>query len=236
MTELSWIGSLWLASAVITGPFFSYLAWKIGYRWLLFAGVLCSSLALMFASLATEIWHLYITQGFMSGLGASLIWFPCITAPQTWFNKRRGFAVGLAISGSGCGGFVFPYVAQGVIDRAGYRWSLRALGMSPFKSSLFRLTTRIGFIVFALISFTTLVVRPLNRPRKPKYIIDLAPFRNIQFNLLLVVQIITNFSFNVRIILLILTSTADWLFKSADTVDIFTWQVSTQKTAVYCTY
>ncbi|KAI8143075.1 major facilitator superfamily domain-containing protein [Fennellomyces sp. T-0311] len=181
MTTLSWIGSLWLASAVVTGPFFSYLTWKIGYRWLLFVGIFCCTLSLMLASLATEIWHLYLTQGFLSGLGASLIWFPCITAPQTWFEKRRGFGVGLAISGSGCGGLALVNVAQAVLEKAGYRWSLRAL----------------GFISFALLSFTALVVRPLNPPQKPKQIINFAPFRNMQFNLLFVVQIVTNFSFNI---------------------------------------
>lgn len=55
MTALSWIGSFWLALSNIVGPFFGYLAGRIGYGWMLTAAVLCCTLSMMFASLATEV-------------------------------------------------------------------------------------------------------------------------------------------------------------------------------------
>ncbi|KAI9488801.1 major facilitator superfamily domain-containing protein [Zychaea mexicana] len=181
MTELSWIGSLWLAMSVILGPFFNYLAWRIGYFWLLVAGALCSCLGFMMASLASEIWHLYLTQGFLLGLGASLVWFPCISAPQSWFMERRGLAVGLAMAGSGCGGLVFNNVAQALMKTVGIHWAMRIL----------------GFIVLVLLAFSTQVVRPLNPPRKPGFPVTLVPFKNVQFCILFVIQVITNFAFNI---------------------------------------
>ena len=181
MTALSWVGSLWLAMSVLLGPLFSYLAWRIGYTWLLVLGTLCSSLGFMMASLASEVWHLYLTQGFLLGLGASLIWFPCISSPQSWFLKNRGLAVGISMAGSGCGGLVFSNVAQALMKTVGIHWAMRVL----------------GFIVLVLLSFCTLVVRPLNPPRDPGFPITLVPFRNPQFCILFLIQVITNFSFNV---------------------------------------
>lgn len=183
MTALSWIGSLWLAMSVILGPFFNYLAARVGYKWLLGTATILCCLATMMASLANEIWQLYITQGAMAGLGACLVWFPCVSAAQQWFSKRRGLSVGIALSGSGCGGLVFGNLCQAIIDRLNVQWSLRIM----------------GFIILAMLSFCTCVVRPLNPPDKSVPIITLKPFKNFQFCLLFLVQFITNFAFNVSI-------------------------------------
>ena len=58
-------------------------------------------------------------------MGASFVWFPCIGAPQQWFNHHRGLAVGLAMSGSGIGGLVVSNICQAAIEQIGYRWALR---------------------------------------------------------------------------------------------------------------
>ncbi|ORZ05260.1 major facilitator superfamily domain-containing protein [Absidia repens] len=184
MTALSWIGSLWLAMAVILGPVYGYLAYKIGYRWLLIGAVLCNTLALMLASISTEIWQLMLTQGVLAGFGASLVWFPCVSASQQYFDKRRGMAVGISISGSGFGGLVMSNIVEAINSTLGVRWSLRV----------------VGFINLALLSFTACVVRPLHPPPPCNTLsqsINLKPFRNIQFCLLFAIQFVGNFAFNV---------------------------------------
>jgi MFS family permease len=55
MTQLSWIGSLWLALANIVGPFYSWFAVKVGYKWMLVTALFLCTLAMMFASIATEV-------------------------------------------------------------------------------------------------------------------------------------------------------------------------------------
>ncbi|SAM08669.1 hypothetical protein [Absidia glauca] len=183
MSALSWIGSLWLAMAVVLGPIYGYVAYKIGYRWILISAVICNTLALMMASISHEIWQLMLTQGFLAGFGASLAWFPCISAPQQYFSKRRGMAVGIAISGSGFGGLVMSNIVEAINKTLGIRWSLRV----------------VGFINLVLISFAACVVRPLNPPPPCKFSqsLNLKPFRNVQFCLLFAVQFIGNFAFNV---------------------------------------
>ncbi|KAL0094038.1 major facilitator superfamily domain-containing protein [Phycomyces blakesleeanus] len=183
MNSLSWIHSLWLALANIVGPFFCFFAYRIGYKWMLVVAIFLCSGSMMLASLATQIWHLYLTQGVLAGIGASLVWFPCVSAAQQWFSRKRGLSVGLAISGSGFGGLVLSNVIQAAIDNLGYRWSLRIL----------------GFITFALLCICAAFVRPLNRPShvSGSRIIDLSPFRNSQFVILFVVQVLCNFAFNI---------------------------------------
>lgn len=119
------------------------------------------------------------------GVGASLVWFPCVSAAQQWFSKRRGLSVGIAISGSGFGGLILSNVIQAAIDHLGYQWALRI----------------VGFISFVLLIIAACTVRPLNVPQKTEIkILDLRPFRNFQFVLLFAIQFIGNFAFNVSVV------------------------------------
>ncbi|ORX46267.1 MFS general substrate transporter [Hesseltinella vesiculosa] len=183
MTTLSWIGSIWLAMAVILGPVYGYVVYKVGYRWILISAVFCNTFAMMMASISTEMWQLMLTQGFLAGFGASLVWFPCISAPQQYFSKRRGMAVGIAISGSGFGGLVMSNIATAVNSTLGIGWSLRV----------------VGFINLVFLSFAAAVVKPLNPPPAVKLsqCINLKPFTNKKFCILFLIQFIGNFAFNV---------------------------------------
>jgi MFS family permease len=45
-----------------------------------------------------------------------------------WFNKKRGFALGLASGGSGIGGLVVPFIITAINENLGIEWSFRILG------------------------------------------------------------------------------------------------------------
>lgn len=45
-----------------------------------------------------------------------------------WFNKKRGFALGLASGGSGIGGLVLPFIITPLNDKLGIAWTYRILG------------------------------------------------------------------------------------------------------------
>lgn len=46
-----------------------------------------------------------------------------------WFDKRRGLALGIAVSGIGAGGMIFPLVIQGLFDQFAWREALRVLAL-----------------------------------------------------------------------------------------------------------
>ena len=62
-------------------------------------------------------------------------------AIAAWFDRRRGLALGVAMSGVGLGGFIMPQLAQALIDRVGWRGTYPILGL---------LTLAIAFPLVAL--------------------------------------------------------------------------------------
>ncbi|KAI8388862.1 major facilitator superfamily domain-containing protein [Radiomyces spectabilis] len=196
MTKLSWIGSICIAMFFILGPINDWVVRKLGYtKMLLIAAILCP-LALMLASISHEIWHLYLTQGLMFGIGASFVWFPCISAPQQWFTKRRGLGVGVAMSGAGIGSLICSNITQAVISSLDYRWALRILGFICF--------------VFLLLSAATIRTFAPNCEeasangikRKSMIRIQLDLLKNVQFDIMLMIGFITTFGYLVPSFLL----------------------------------
>jgi MFS family permease len=50
-------------------------------------------------------------------------------AIAAWFDRRRGLALGIAMSGVGLGGFVIPQLANNLIERLGWRGAYFCLGL-----------------------------------------------------------------------------------------------------------
>src|SRR5204862_883250 len=50
-------------------------------------------------------------------------------AIAAWFDRRRGLALGIAMSGVGLGGFIMPQLAEALIERVGWRGAYASLGL-----------------------------------------------------------------------------------------------------------
>ncbi|KAF9996410.1 hypothetical protein BGZ80_006837 [Entomortierella chlamydospora] len=136
VSAVSWIGTSAFGCMYILGGFTSLFAARIGYRKMILAGSFFVSGGLIAASFATKVWHLYLTQGILYGIGASMA-NPCIlSAPAQWFVARRGMASGIGISGSGIGGLVFSILVEKLNAHIGYRWCLRVLGIFAWCSMI----------------------------------------------------------------------------------------------------
>ncbi|KAI8138982.1 major facilitator superfamily domain-containing protein [Fennellomyces sp. T-0311] len=177
--ELTWIGSLWYCLCNITGPFYIWMSSKIDDRYTVAAACILSTLSMILASFTNEVWQLYLTQGIMSGIGASLAWFSCMRGPQEWFSKRRGLAVGITMSASGAGGLTFSNIAQACFKTIGWRWSLRVL----------------GFMQFALLAVSAACCLRLNPPQKNVSFVDIKDLKNKKFLILFFIHFIGNFAF-----------------------------------------
>ena len=75
-----------------------------------------------------EYWHFLLAFGLLNGVGTSLLFTPSIAAIGHFFRARRGFASGIASTGGGIGGVVFPLMLQVLFARLGWGWSIRILG------------------------------------------------------------------------------------------------------------
>ncbi|KAJ3207163.1 hypothetical protein HK099_000337 [Clydaea vesicula] len=123
------IGSLALGTLSLFGLVSGRLADRIGYKTTILIGGFIIFVSLILASFATELWHYVLTQGFLFGFGCSLSYFPAVSAPSYWFTKQRGLATGIAVSGSGIGGFSFSLIIQKLLDAFGIQWTLRITGL-----------------------------------------------------------------------------------------------------------
>ena len=58
-----------------------------------------------------------------------MLYYPVISLTPVYFNRHRGFAMGIAMAGSGAGGLVLAPVTQSLLLRYGPTVTLRILGV-----------------------------------------------------------------------------------------------------------
>ena len=80
-------------------------------------------------TLLDQMWYLFLTQAILVGMGSSMLYYPVISLTPVFFNRHRGFAMGIAMAGSGAGGLVLSPVTQALLSRYGTAVTLRILGV-----------------------------------------------------------------------------------------------------------
>jgi MFS family permease len=91
-------------------------------------GGLVFGIGCILASLSQYVWEFALTQGLLIGLGTCMAYVPTMSVAPTWFDKRRGLAMGVVISGSACGGMIWPPVLRAITSAIGFRNALRISG------------------------------------------------------------------------------------------------------------
>ncbi len=94
---------------------------------LLAALLLAAGLGL--AARAGGVWEIALWFGLLAGVGASATFGPLVADISHWFVRRRGLAMGIAISGSYVAGAIWPPVMQKLIDAQGWRAALGDVGL-----------------------------------------------------------------------------------------------------------
>ena len=104
-----------------------------GPKWVI---VVCSTLVcagLILTSLITAFWQLLLFYGIVVAIGFGGSSIPLLSATtSTWFVKRRGLAVSLAVAGFSLGQFVIVPVFSGFALRYGWRLSYAVMGIVIF--------------------------------------------------------------------------------------------------------
>jgi MFS family permease len=80
------------------------------------------SAGLILAGMAGSVVQFAIVHGLLAGmLGCSATFAPLVADISLWFNRRRGIAVAIVISGNYLAGTVWPPILQHFFDTAGWR-------------------------------------------------------------------------------------------------------------------
>ena len=109
---VSLIPSIMVGVTLGAGPIASVLVNRYGCRLVTIIGAVIAAFGLMISAAATSIAMLYVTIGLMTGLGFGFIYLPAIVSVSMYFEKKRAFATGIAVCGSGLGTFIMAPVTR----------------------------------------------------------------------------------------------------------------------------
>lgn len=130
--EYAFVGSLSIGCTLLISPLATISVREFGTRPTMLFGALLQSVSLIGASLSTKMWHLFLSQGALFGIGMGLLFLPSYGIIAQWFTKRRALANGFAIAGAGIGGLIYSLGSGAMIRNLGLDWAFRILSIITF--------------------------------------------------------------------------------------------------------
>jgi MFS family permease len=113
----------------LVGVAAGYLADRFGPRPLVAGAAVTAGLGLVLTSRIDQLWMGYLTYGVGVGLASGCSFIPMVAVVSGWFERRRNAAIGLTVSGIGCGTlFAAPLIGV-LIHRYGWRTTYLMLGV-----------------------------------------------------------------------------------------------------------
>ena len=135
--ELSFAITMTNFAVVLASPSLGFIIDRFGVRRVLILSVIMMGLTVAsMALLSASLWHFYALYFLIPLLGAG-------TLPQSysrvliaWFERRRGIALGISLSGFGVGAMLVPVVAQLMIENYGWRMAYAGFGAAVLALAL----------------------------------------------------------------------------------------------------
>jgi MFS family permease len=109
-------------------PFTGDIADHYGPRPLVGTGALLIGAGLILTAHVHSLPLIFMTYGVGLGAAVACTYIPAIAAVGEWFKVHRDIALGLAISGIGCGTLVAAPLAASLIERYGWRKTFEIFG------------------------------------------------------------------------------------------------------------
>src|SRR5215469_4345760 len=128
--SISFIFGCAMALLYAGGLFSGALADRIGTHRVAGAGALLAGGSLVAAGAVGRVWQADLALGLGFGLGLAVCYTPAVAAVQPWFERNRGVASGIALSGTGLGTLLMPLFTRWLIDIEGWRVALIVIGLS----------------------------------------------------------------------------------------------------------
>lgn len=120
----AWITSIMVGTTFCIGPIASGLTNKYGCRTVTIAGSFLATTGLLLSLVAPNIICLYFTIGLCTGAGFGLMYLPAIVCVTWYFEKKRAFATGIAVCGSGIGTFALAPLVEYFVEHYGWKGAM----------------------------------------------------------------------------------------------------------------
>ncbi|CAG7961418.1 unnamed protein product [Penicillium salamii] len=163
-STIGWIPSIFIFLNLVLGLQVGPMFDRYGPRWIMLVGSVCYTLCIFLLGSCQQYYQFMICLAF-GGASSALVSTPGMAILSHWFCRRRGTATGIAMAGSSLGGITFPLILRKTLEKVGWGWALRILGL----------------IFFVLLAIGNICVRS-RLPMKPrKGIVDLRCFTDSRF-------------------------------------------------------
>jgi MFS family permease len=127
--EYAFIAGLSVSQSLLLSPLVTTITRIYSTRTTLAIGVVLQTAALIGASFATKIWHLFLSQGLCFGWGMGFLIVGSAGILPQWFSTRRSLAQGIAAAGVGVGGLIWNLATNAMIQQIGLAWAWRILAV-----------------------------------------------------------------------------------------------------------
>ena len=118
-------------AAALMSPLMGAIVDRFGAKRVILIGFVCEiAIFASFALQGPDIWSFYLRYFLLSvfALGTTHVAFARVIT--LWFDRRRGLALGIALSGVGIGGFIWPLFVQAMIEAHGWRTAYLLLAVA----------------------------------------------------------------------------------------------------------
>jgi MFS family permease len=147
-STIGWIGSVQLffqfSMGIISGKLFDA---GFFYPMMIGASILyVVSYYMLSLTHEGQFYQVFLAQGIGAGIALGFLFLPAIGVIAHHFRRRRSFAMGIVVSGSSCGGLVFPVMLNKIIERSGFAAATRAvsyLGTALMVCAVLSMRTRL---------------------------------------------------------------------------------------------
>ena len=114
----------------VGGILMGRLADRFGVMLPLLLGAVGLGLGFVVAGMASSLWLFMLAQGLLLGLlGTSATFAPLVADTSLWFNRKRGIALAICMSGNYIAGAAWPPVIQHFTQSAGWRATYIGIGI-----------------------------------------------------------------------------------------------------------
>ncbi|RKF76475.1 Aspyridones efflux protein apdF [Golovinomyces cichoracearum] len=128
-SSISWIGSTQVFLLFFVGALTGHLSDMGFFRLLLLVGSVMIVVGMLMTSFAVSYWQLFFSQGVCIGLGNGCLFCPSLSVLSTYFNRRRGIAMGICATGSATGGMVYSALFSRLLPAIGFPWTIRVAAL-----------------------------------------------------------------------------------------------------------
>jgi OFA family oxalate/formate antiporter-like MFS transporter len=118
--EIQFAFSIFILLETWLVPFEGWIVDRIGPRWVVCAGGVCTFLAWFINSQASSLGMLYL-GGAVAGIAGGAVYGTCVGNALKWFPDKRGLCGGLTAAGFGAGAAITIAPIRAMISTSGYQ-------------------------------------------------------------------------------------------------------------------